>query len=237
MKRKKDILKNLHEFSPEEIAGFIRKGVVTQDELQNNSDGQYTPFFKYMVEEALSNWVEETLQPEKVEPVITDTADNHIETATETLLTTQNDTGVIPKEFEPLTSANEENVPQTTSPMEDGSTIHPPDVNSMFGPFSFSGRIGRTEYWLTIIILSLINIFLTFMIVNAGGPDDGVIVAYLIYLIISSWLMIAQSTKRCHDLGHSGWWQLIPFYGLWLLFDKGDGENPNEYGESTKQHK
>ena len=43
--------------------------------------------------------------------------------------------------------------------------------------------------------------------------------------------MIAQNTKRCHDRGNSGWFQLIPFYGLVLLFgdsDKGD----NAYGNS-----
>ena len=47
------------------------------------------------------------------------------------------------------------------------------------------------------------------------------------------WFLIAQGAKRCHDRGNSGWFQLIPFYGLWMLFaDSITGEN--EYGPNPK---
>lgn len=47
------------------------------------------------------------------------------------------------------------------------------------------------------------------------------------------WFLLAQGAKRCHDRGNSGWWQLIPFYYLWMFF--ADGEiGDNEYGTNPK---
>jgi uncharacterized membrane protein YhaH (DUF805 family) len=85
-------------------------------------------------------------------------------------------------------------------------------------PFSFQGRIRRTEYGLSLIITALINI-LTF--------------GFGIFLTLP--FMIAQNTKRCHDLGKSGWWQLIPFFGLFLLFENGQS-GINQYGANPKEH-
>jgi uncharacterized membrane protein YhaH (DUF805 family) len=45
--------------------------------------------------------------------------------------------------------------------------------------------------------------------------------------------MLAQGAKRCHDRGNSGIWQIIPFYGLWMLFADGD-LGRNEYGANPK---
>ena len=47
------------------------------------------------------------------------------------------------------------------------------------------------------------------------------------------WFLIAQGAKRCHDVNHSGWMQLIPFYGLWMLFQDGDNVT-NSYGKNPK---
>jgi hypothetical protein len=42
-----------------------------------------------------------------------------------------------------------------------------------------------------------------------------------------------QYLKRCHDLGNSGWFQIIPFYGLWMIFQDGVS-GVNQYGENPK---
>ena len=55
-----------------------------------------------------------------------------------------------------------------------------------------------------------------------------VIVSYLFYF----YLCLTVGAKRCHDLGHSGWFQLIPFYVFVMLFSSGDDEG-NEYGEKN----
>jgi Protein of unknown function (DUF805) len=52
-------------------------------------------------------------------------------------------------------------------------------------------------------------------------------------LFLVTWFRIAQSTKRCHDINSSGWYQLIPFYTIVLLFQKGKIYT-NKYGVSPK---
>lgn len=97
-------------------------------------------------------------------------------------------------------------------------------------PFSFDGRIRRTEYWLTCIISNIVFVIVGLMMKNASG--DGAMAVLLIYIPIV-WLLIAQNTKRCHDRGNSGWFQLIPFYSLWMAFAPGEPHS-NEYGPNPK---
>ena len=82
--------------------------------------------------------------------------------------------------------------------------------------FSLNGRIRRTEYGLSVLISFVISLF-TF---GFGA-------------IITIPFIILQGAKRCHDLGNSGWWQLIPFYSIFLLFQEGE-KGSNQYGENPK---
>ncbi|MEP1488547.1 MAG: DUF805 domain-containing protein [Algibacter sp.] len=96
---------------------------------------------------------------------------------------------------------------------------------------SSDGRIRRTEYCLS--YLGYI------MIVNGseflGAYYNFEYADYLnIALIIPSiYIIIVQGAKRCHDRGNSGWYQLIPFYQLWMFFADSD-DGPNEYGDNPK---
>ncbi|WP_338358280.1 DUF805 domain-containing protein [Yeosuana marina] len=97
-------------------------------------------------------------------------------------------------------------------------------------PFSFNGRIRRTEYGLSYLIYIVIYIGLSGLVAEL---NKNLSVLFLIILIPLLWFMLAQGAKRCHDRGNSGWYQLIPFYGLWMLFADSD-YGPNEYGNNPK---
>ena len=104
-------------------------------------------------------------------------------------------------------------------------------------PFSFDGRIRRLEYGLSYLIYLVFalpfNIYLRMSENSYDGPSGTILVIFFILLIPFLWFMLAQGAKRCHDRGNSGWFQLIPFYGLWMLF--ADSEHgPNEYGPNPK---
>lgn len=104
-------------------------------------------------------------------------------------------------------------------------------------PFSIKGRIRRLEfglsyivYWLALFLLSNLTEFL-FQFSEYGG-------LFGFLLIVPVWFFIAQAVKRCHDRGNSGWYVIIPFYVLILIFAEGEiGENkygPNPKGEGNK---
>jgi uncharacterized membrane protein YhaH (DUF805 family) len=105
-------------------------------------------------------------------------------------------------------------------------------------PFSFNGRIRRLEYGLTSLINLVYVIIAMYLLISSGTIDItkfSITDRVIFYLACSPsiYFGIAQAAKRCHDLGNSGWWQLIPFYGFWLLFE--DGEiGDNAYGENPK---
>lgn len=97
--------------------------------------------------------------------------------------------------------------------------------------FSFSGRARRREYLITSIVVSLILEVLTAIIEDV---DDGFFaIVFLIVDVILIWISLAVCARRCHDLGHSGWWMLIPLYPVWMLFQNSQ-PGPNEYGDNPK---
>ncbi len=105
-------------------------------------------------------------------------------------------------------------------------------------PFSFDGRIRRTEYVLT-FILHVIILVLMKKLIGASKNDSGAFFFFLAYTPLI-WFFLSQRAKRCHDLGANGWYQFIPFCSLWLLFSDSVvghnryGPNPKGIGNSRK---
>lgn len=88
--------------------------------------------------------------------------------------------------------------------------------------FSFKGEIGRMSYCMT-LYGSFLGFFVVFLF------SFGSITPYFLVLILPLlWLLYAQGAKRCHNLGHSGWFQLIPFYVFPMML-KGTNTSGRKY--------
>jgi len=92
--------------------------------------------------------------------------------------------------------------------------------------FTFHGRLGRGRWWLAFVVQYIIVVVASLfagLITPAGtggGPPAGapnVPAAFLMLAIfaVATWISLATSVKRLHDLGVSGWW-IVPLL-LWLM--------------------
>src|SRR5690606_19007828 len=97
-------------------------------------------------------------------------------------------------------------------------------------PFSFEGRIRRMEYGISFLIYLIFIIFINVVI---GDDEDSIYNLLGLGAVPLLWFLWAQGAKRCHDLGSNGWYQIVPFYFLVLIFRQGeDGEN--YYGDDPR---
>ena len=95
----------------------------------------------------------------------------------------------------------------------------------MNNPFSFFGRIRRKEYNKSLFLyLGVVAIYNTILDANELSLVYGFFHVPLIMFII------AKGVKRCHDRGRNGFFQLIPFYPLVMIFGKSI-EGKNKYDE------
>lgn len=93
---------------------------------------------------------------------------------------------------------------------------------------SFVGRIRRTEYGITLIVITVSVTILNLFFLDLEWYW------LLFWHGFNIYIILAQGAKRCHDLGNSGWYQLIPFYTFWMLFAEGE-KGRNYYGNDPKQ--
>lgn len=246
MASKKDIIKNLREYSSDQLAEAIRNGVVSMYELSKS--GNLTPLMRKRIESKLTETpvTEQNIQIQNnIESIPQNTGNSDEENEYNNNLI---EPPVVPIQKVDIPDAK---IDELVMPVSDitneqytvGTTLgfseNVLDNRGMFKrPFSFRGRIRRLEYgfsMIAIFIYSIIinSITLTIFQLNAN-PNIAIIFLIIIMYIPFYWLLWAQNCKRCHDLGNSGWWQLIPFYGFWLLFASGnDGEN--KYGNNPKK--
>ena len=127
-------------------------------------------------------------------------------------------------------------------------------VTCMRKYFTFSGRAGRWEFWWFFFNFAVIVVFYNFLAIHyfleplmsaIYDHDIGSIIffgiLYNLPLLVLITPFTAVTTRRLHDVGKSGWWQLIdliPWKGLililvWCAFKtKPEGD---KYGEAPAE--
>ncbi|HEX9048036.1 MAG TPA: MFS transporter [Verrucomicrobiae bacterium] len=122
------------------------------------------------------------------------------------------------------------------SDKDDAQTEQKPAKGAAFGKmFSFAGRIPRSTFWGTVILLSILTTFVllmsTLIVVPKGmiyvsgesakqvadkifiAPNSFLYIAIFrgIWLFFVAWILFALQAKRWHDLGKSGWLVALNF--------------------------
>jgi uncharacterized membrane protein YhaH (DUF805 family) len=99
----------------------------------------------------------------------------------------------------------------------------------------FSGRARRTEYWMFQLfnIVAIIVLLLIDQVLGTGFLST----IYVLAVFLPS---LAVAARRLHDIGRSGWWQLIgiiPIIGaiVMIVWCATDGQpQPNQWGPNPK---
>ena len=247
MASKTEILNNLREYTSDQIVEAINAGTVTLYELSKS--GNLTPLMRRRIEEKLAAKPTEVSQPA---PNVTPTKPEVAPTLNEEAPVIDTDSDyeeeVVIPEAPDIDIPSDITIPQapivtaTAAPTfepakkETTSTSSSTEISNkgMFKrPFSFHGRIRRLEYGFSFIIY-----FIWYVIIGVAGQSnnmsEGAAIFILVTYIPMIWFLWAQNCKRCHDRGNSGWYQLIPFYFLVLLFGDGE-EGSNDYGDNPKE--
>lgn len=100
----------------------------------------------------------------------------------------------------------------------------------------FSGRARRKEYWMFTLFNFIVTLVLA-IVDYLAGMDQVLTSLYSLAIFLPS---LAVGARRLHDIGKSGWWQLIsliPFIGaiiLLIFFVKDSEPGDNRFGPNPK---
>jgi uncharacterized membrane protein YhaH (DUF805 family) len=109
-------------------------------------------------------------------------------------------------------------------------------ISSLYSNYAnFKGRARRSAYWYAYLFYVVIYVA-TLMIGTTVDPNTGMPTfgpLYYIWVFANFLPMLAAGTRRLHDVGKSGWYMLIPIYGI-ILMATDTVPGSNAYGEPAK---
>ena len=110
-------------------------------------------------------------------------------------------------------------------------------INPLKRLFDFQGRATRKEFWLFMLWLVVFSVPVSFaimficLIIGATMFSDmgsqqgmgwlGIFICFVVLYLAALLLPLSLRTRRLHDIGLSGWWQLIllvPSLGRLVMF-------------------
>lgn len=75
---------------------------------------------------------------------------------------------------------------------------------------TFTGRAGRQEFWTFYLVNVVIGVILS--MIGHQGNEPGILgIIFYIAIILPS---LAVTARRLHDIGRSGWWQLLTLIAM-----------------------
>ena len=89
----------------------------------------------------------------------------------------------------------------------------------------FKGRSNKLQYNSFLLFYILVDLLINLVNPNALVINNLIMGALLVPLI-------AVEIRRSHDVGKSGWWILVPFYSIYLMFKNSVPEDSQDPASS-----
>ena len=91
-------------------------------------------------------------------------------------------------------------------------------ISKCFGKYAvFEGVAGKAEFWWFYLFFTILSVVTYFIDLNLMNSETGFGLFSGITLLILFLPMTAVSARRLHDIGRSGWWQLVALTGVGVI--------------------
>ncbi|WP_374658426.1 DUF805 domain-containing protein [Phenylobacterium sp.] len=141
-------------------------------------------------------------------------------------------------------SASERVVP--SAPIAAGMVAKRPanPFTEFFGRyFDFGGRTARSTFWITTVVMTVVWFVMAVVLEGAKPGTDGAVGPLTVIWFLGTLLpWLSLSIRRLHDIGRSGWWQLLHCtgFGSFLLlywYCRAGTVGSNRFGDDPLRHR